>query len=194
MNPSNSPIPSAAAGAYGSGDATESSGTLSEMKTDLTRTARDAAAKVKRAASSTASRAREEVGRYASDKKAVAAGRIDNCGSAMHETARSLEEKDPNIAWFTHQAADKLQDVAEYMRDRDLGALRHDAEEVARRHPAIFFGGMFLAGLVLGNVVKASRRGRADRNFRYDDDETREREEYENQNLVSEAEHAATGM
>jgi hypothetical protein len=29
---------------------------------------------------------------------------------------------------------------------------------MARRHPAMFFGGMFLAGLVVGNIVKASRR------------------------------------
>jgi hypothetical protein len=75
----------------------------------------------------------------------------------MHDTARSLEEQDPNIAWFTHRAADKIQGVADYVRSQDFRALRADAEDVARRHPAVFFGGLFLAGLMLGNVAKAGR-------------------------------------
>jgi hypothetical protein len=44
------------------------------------------------------------------------------------------------------------------MRNRDFTALRYDAENMARRHPGTFFGGMFLAGLIIGNLVKASRR------------------------------------
>jgi hypothetical protein len=48
--------------------------------------------------------------------------------------------------------------VADYLRTRDLNALRRDAEDMARRHPALLFGGLFLTGLVLGNLVKASRR------------------------------------
>jgi hypothetical protein len=159
MNPQNSPTSSASAGGSGSGTrATESGGALTETKHQLAQTARDAAAKVKNAANQTAARAKEEAERFATEKKETAANRIGSYSSAMHETAQSLEEKDPNIAWFSHQAADKLQGIADYMRSRDLGSLRQDAEDIARRHPAAFFGGMFLAGLLIGNVVKASRR------------------------------------
>jgi hypothetical protein len=157
MNPQNSPTPSTPAGGTGTDyGTTESSGTLTETKNKITQTARDAASKVKAAASNTAARAREEAARLASEKKEATVGKIGSYSSAIHETARSLEEKDPNIAWFTHQAADKLQGIADYMRNRDFTALRHDCEDVARRHPAVFFGGMFLAGLILGNIVKAS--------------------------------------
>jgi hypothetical protein len=34
--------------------------------------------------------------------------------------------------------------------------LRHDVEDIARRHPAVFFGGMFVAGLAAARFFKAS--------------------------------------
>jgi hypothetical protein len=132
-------------------------GMLAQAKQTITQGARDAAAKIKSTASDSAARAKQTAERVATEKKETAAGRIGGYSSAMHESARSLEEKDPNIAHFTHQAADRLQAAADYVRGRDFAGLREDAEGWARRHPAAFFGGLFFAGLILGNVVKASR-------------------------------------
>lgn len=140
-----------------SGDA---GGARASAKPGLTATARDAASHLKSAATDTVARAREEAQRVASEKKSTAADRIGNYSSAIHESAKSLEEKDPNIAWFTHRAADRLDQVADYVRNRDFTNVRRDAEDIARRHPALFFGGLFVAGLVLGNVLKASRSTR----------------------------------
>lgn len=159
MNPQNSPTPSVPAGEGSSSGASSSlTGALTETKNKITQTARETASKVKEAASNTADRAKEQAERVATEKKETAANRIGDYSSAIHDSAKSLEEKDPNIAWFTHRAADKLQNVADYMRSRDFSTLRRDAEDIARRHPAAFFGGLFLAGLIVGNVVKASRR------------------------------------
>jgi hypothetical protein len=47
--------------------------------------------------------------------------------------------------------------LATYVRDRDFAGLREDAASLARRHPAAFFGGMCIAGLVLGSVIRAAR-------------------------------------
>src|SRR5690606_21761859 len=85
------------------------------------------------------------------------ADRVGSYSSAIHESARSLEEQDPNIAWLTHRAAEGLESVANYVRDRDFSGLREDAASLARRHPAAFFGGMCIAGLVLGSVIRAAR-------------------------------------
>jgi len=159
MNPQNSPTSSRPPGESDlGGSLAEAGDALASTKNSLKQTARDTAAKVKTAVSDTASRAKEEAERMALEKKGMAADRIGNYSSAIHDSARSLEEKDPNIAWLTHRTADKINQVAEYLRTRDLSGLRQDAEGMARRHPGVFFGGMFLAGLVLGNVVKASRR------------------------------------
>lgn len=136
-----------------------SSGGLAGATQRIKSTARETADHVKQAASSTVARAKEEAGKIASDKRRVAAERIGGYSSAIHDSAKSLEEKDPNIAWFTHRAADRLQSVADYMRERDLRGLRSDAEGIARRHPAAFFGGLFVAGLLVGNLLKASAGG-----------------------------------
>jgi hypothetical protein len=158
MNSQNS-IRSAPAEDMGSGGGAQNSGVLTDTRQKIAQTARDTAAKVKSAASDTVTKARSEASRVATEKKETAANRIGGYSEAIRDTARSIEEKgDPNIAWFTNQAADKLQGVADYMRNSDFACLRGDCEGIARRHPAVFFGGMFFAGLLLGNMMKASRR------------------------------------
>jgi hypothetical protein len=200
MNPQNSSTQSANTGGFEpGGSATDVSGTLSETKNKITQTARDAASKVKGAAGNTTARAKEEAARFAADKKEATASRIGSYSSAMHDTAQSLEEKDPNIAWFTHRAADRLQHVAEYMRNRDFAALRQDAEDMARRHPGAFYGGMFLAGLVVGNLVKASRSKLRENDsggdMGYESNWSRRQRESEmGQPELSDAERAAAGI
>lgn len=164
MNPHNSLGLSAPASDTGpGGGGAQSGGTLAETKQKIAQTARDTAAKVKNATSDTVAKAKDEAQRIATEKKDAAAERLGGYSSAIRDTARAIEEKDPNIAWFTNRAAEKLQSVADYVRDRDFASLRGDCESMARRHPAVFFGGMFFAGLLVGNMMKASRR-------RYDDD------------------------
>lgn len=162
MNPSNVSESQTSQGTAG--------GTVQNAKQSISATARDAATQLKSAASTTTQRAREEAQRIAAEKKTTAADRLGSYSSAIHESAKSLEEQDPNIAWFTHRAADRLQGVADYVRERDFDDLRHDAEDVARRHPALFFGGLFVAGILLGTVLKASgRRLREDSEFASDE-------------------------
>lgn len=155
---------------YGGGDS-GTTGRFSEAKQSIARGARNATQQIKSAASETASRARSEAERMMTDKRDEAANRIGRYSSAIHESARSLENEDPNIAWFTHQAADRLDRVAEYVRSCNYSSVCHDVEDVARRHPALFFGGMFALGLVAGNMMKASRRSEWDDTGSYGSDE-----------------------
>lgn len=156
MNPSNFPNPTS-----GSTNPAGSSGTETSTPSAVSKvaeSARDAATKLKSAASDTAHRAAEKAEAVAGEKKAEAAARVDSYGQAIHDSAKSLEEHDPNIAWLAHRAADRLQDMANYVRERDFAAMRADAENFARRHPAAFFGGICVAGLILGSALKASQR------------------------------------
>ncbi|HVU35909.1 MAG TPA: hypothetical protein VHE61_20885 [Opitutaceae bacterium] len=142
--------------------ATGMGGTMAQAKETVTQTAREAAQRMKSAASDAADRAKSEAQRLATEKKAEAASRIGGYGSAMHESARSLEEQDPNIAWATHRIADRIDRVSDYIRNSDFDQLRADAEGFARRHPMAFFGGLFVAGLVVGNLMKAHRPAEPD--------------------------------
>jgi len=128
-----------------------------EPRSTIAGTAKQATAKVSAAAGEAATRVKEGAERMVQEKKTTVADRVGAYGSAMHDSARSLEQQDPNIAWLTHRAAERLDSLATYVRDRDFAGLREDAASLARRHPAAFFGGMCIAGLVLGSVIRAAR-------------------------------------
>lgn len=128
-----------------------------ESRSTAVKTAREAAAKIRPAAAETAARMKESAEKIATEQKENAADRVAAYGTAIHESANSLEKQDPNIAWLTHRAADRLESVASYVRTRDFRGLREDAEDLAHRHPVAFFGGMCVAGFVLGSVIRAAR-------------------------------------
>lgn len=156
-------IVSAPAGESESGAGSNSStGSFAEAKEKISQTARATAARIKSATGETASRVKTSARNLAQEKKQQAAERIGGYGSAMHDSAKSFEEQDPNIAWATHTVADRLQGVADYVRAADFDQLREDAEDVARRHPVAFFGGMLIGGIVIGNLLKARRPMRDD--------------------------------
>jgi hypothetical protein len=126
---------------------------------------RSAAENVRAKVSETASTLKSKASDAVQEQKRAAADRVGGYSSAIHETADSLEEKDPNIAWFTRRAAERLQGVADYVRDRDFRSLKTDVEDLARRHPVAFFGGLFIAGLIVGNIVKATGKSAPDDQF-----------------------------
>lgn len=166
-------------------DVTSSSATATESSPDwepshdesrAATTLKDTANKAKRAAGNVVSQAREKVSDVADSQKDAAARSIGGYSSALHESAAAMEQQDPNIAHFTHRAAEGLERVAAYVRDSDVNRLRQDAETFARRRPALFMGGMLIAGLVLGNLVKASAQSlgtnnQANNNRKSDDDD-----------------------
>lgn len=168
LHVSNRPCAPAEDENYGGGD-TGTTGKFSEAKQSIARGARNATQHLKTAAADTASRAKASAERVVTDKRDEAASRIGRYSSAIHESARSLESEDPNIAWFTHQAADRLDRVAEYIRSCNYAGVCRDVEDVARRHPALFFGGMFTLGLLAGNMMKASRRTEMEDTFGSDE-------------------------
>ena len=137
-------------------------GKAKEATAKVSAAAGEATAKVSAAAGEAATRVKEGAEKMVQEKKTTVADRVGAYGSAMHDSARSLEQQDPNIAWLTHRAAERLEGLANYVRDRDFAGLRDDAASLARRHPAAFFGGMCIAGLVLGSVIRAARSASQD--------------------------------
>jgi len=192
MNPQNAFTPSTTAG--DSDTSAEKTGPLTDTKNKITQTARDAAAKVKSAATKAKGEAQRMVTEKVTEKKDTTAERIGSYSTAIHDSAKSLEAKDPNIAWFTHRAADRLQGVSDYLRKTDFNGLRGDCENIARRHPAVFFGGMFVAGLLVGNLVKATARRGSDQGENSDEDESPEGQTELAQSDLTAAERNAAGL
>jgi len=103
--------------------------------------------------------ARERTRHFADERKNQLGERIHGYGSAFRRAADKLrDEEDPNIAHYTQMVADRIDQAADYVRSRDAGMLMRDVENLVRRRPEIFFGGMFLAGLVIARFLKASNQ------------------------------------
>jgi hypothetical protein len=168
-SPSDSQIPSGSSDAAcdcGDTPKGESTAATEKITDKIKGAARSTTEQIKSTASQAATRVKETAFQYkdraaeaASERKTEVADQLGRYGSAVHQSAESFEEQDQNIAYFAHRAADRIEGIAGYIRTRDFAGLKRDAEDVARRHPAAFFGGLFVAGLVIGNLLKAKPPG-----------------------------------
>lgn len=76
----------------------------------------------------------------------------------MDENLRS-DEKVPlagATAKYGDTLANQVQQVADYLERKDVRAMMSDVEDFARRNPAIFIGGAFVAGLLVARFLKSS--------------------------------------
>ncbi len=91
------------------------------------------------------------------EQKTAASGSLNTFAHAVRQTADQLEEDDQeSIARYIHRAAAQVENVADYLGRRDLRGLAQDAEQFARREPALFLGGAFTLGLFAARFLKSS--------------------------------------
>jgi hypothetical protein len=125
---------------------------------------RDVTRRVKETASQAAAQAREKATKTAQKQKDMAADHLTALADALNETSQSLKDRDDQaVASLTGSAAKGLEQVSSYVRDRDLAAIFDDVQGWARRHPALFLGGCFLAGTVAARFLKTSAEKRRQR-------------------------------
>jgi hypothetical protein len=121
-------------------------------------TLREAKDKFKEGTQAVAAQARERGTQYFEQNRVRTAERMTRVCERMRETADRFEQDDDDadVARYTRLLAGKLDSAAAYVRQHDFQQLRHDAEDLARRHPAIFFGGLLIVGIAAGRFLKAS--------------------------------------
>lgn len=113
-----------------------------------------------------AGQARDHVQNLVGERKDRAAEQIGSFASSLRDAAQKLQDGDGGattaLGRYATTAADQVDRLSQYLRDRDLNAFVRDAETFARRHPDVFLGGTFIAGLVLARFFKASERRQQD--------------------------------
>jgi hypothetical protein len=138
----------------------ESAGAFSSSSSSTVKqSVRETGEKIMTKAKEVASEAKQQSGQYVAQNRNRAADRIGRIGESLRHTADEFEQdEDPNIAHYVRVMADKIENVATYVRDQDLPDLRRDAESFARQHPVLFYGGLCTLGFAAGRFVKASGR------------------------------------
>lgn len=127
--------------------------------------AKGLASEAKREARDLAGQAKDQVQNLVGERKDRAAEQLGSFAGSLRDAARKLEDGDggiPALGRYAQTAADQVDRVSQYLRDRDLNAFVRDAEIFARRHPDVFLGGAFLAGLIFARFFKASERRHQD--------------------------------
>jgi hypothetical protein len=64
---------------------------------------------------------------------------------------------------LTETLAQQVEQVANYLRNKDARAMRTDLENLARRQPALMLGGALLLGLMGARFIKSSQRDQRNR-------------------------------
>ena len=108
-------------------------------------------------ASSAAEHVRESAGSALRSRKNTTADRLHGVAGSFREVGGRLHEQhDDAVAGLVDFAAEQIDCWSRYLRERDLEDLKQDAESAARRHPAIFLGAAFGAGLLLARFMRSS--------------------------------------
>ena len=105
--------------------------------------------------------ARESAGTSLNDSRHLAADRIGGIASAVRGTSERLRsEHQDRVADLTDSLADNVDRLSTYLRDRNLSDFRRDAEDFARRQPAVAVGIALAIGLIGARFLKSgSGRG-----------------------------------
>jgi ElaB/YqjD/DUF883 family membrane-anchored ribosome-binding protein len=97
------------------------------------------------------------------EKKSNISGGLSNVADSVRTVSQNLKSTDAQnaitstTAKYTDAAARKLENVANYFESNDLRQLMRDAEDFARKNPAVFIGGAAVLGLLAARFLKSSK-------------------------------------
>jgi hypothetical protein len=93
-----------------------------------------------------------------STQKDKATDGIGTVAAAVRQTSQQLRtQQHDTIANYIDQAAQQLEQFSTRLRDKDVGELMRDAQQFAKRRPAVFVTSAFALGLLGARFLKSSR-------------------------------------
>lgn len=90
------------------------------------------------------------------NQKRAAADSLDGWADALRKTAEQLQRDDSYVATFAQRAAEGISSFSGSLRQRDVNTLFEEAQNFARRRPAVFLGGALATGFLLARFLKSS--------------------------------------
>ena len=114
---------------------------------------------IKTAAQSAARQAQEAGRDFVHAQKENLAHKVDEYAGAVRATAERLRNDEGNVlATPAQKAAEQLEQISRYLREKEPADFLDDLESFARRKPEVVFGALFAVGLAAARFFKASRR------------------------------------
>ena len=87
---------------------------------------------------------------------------ISSVAQAVRQSTQQLRDNQHDvIARYVEQAVDRVERVTDQLKNKDVNELMRDAQQFARRNPAVFVGAAFGVGIVAARFLKSSNRSGA---------------------------------
>ncbi len=100
---------------------------------------------------------KEEAERFFDEQKGKLGSKVQRVSKVINQAAHALHAvKADAVAEAVDAAAERVEQASSYIEERTLSDLIADAEDVARRHPGLMLGGLFLTGVLAARFAKAS--------------------------------------
>ena len=100
--------------------------------------------------------AKERVSQTVTQKKDQAAEKVDSVAGALRDVGQKLQAEQMGFGRYAENVAQQADRLSQYLRSHDLESVVRDAQTFARRHPEVFLGGAFVAGMIATRFLKSS--------------------------------------
>lgn len=118
----------------------------------VSETAAMAKEQAKRAAAQVTEQAKTTVDSRLTD----VAGEIGSVASAVRQTTYEIGSENQTVARYGERIAEQLEGISSYLNEKGVEDVLTDLQDFARRKPAVFLGGAFMLGMVVGRFVRSS--------------------------------------
>jgi len=79
---------------------------------------------------------------------------LEQVASAVRESGNQIRPQRPEIAGIADTGAQRIEELANTLREKEPREILDDVEQFARRQPALVIGGGLLAGLAIGRILR----------------------------------------
>jgi ElaB/YqjD/DUF883 family membrane-anchored ribosome-binding protein len=137
--------------------------TAQQIKGDIQAQATEIAGEAKQQAGELFGQAKEQATNAFTQQREQAVSGLSSLADALRSTAQSLKESNDGahagIGQFVDDAAERLAQSADFLRDKDANELLHDVQDFARKQPLAFVGAAFSVGIVAARLLKGTSSG-----------------------------------
>jgi hypothetical protein len=103
-------------------------------------------------------RVREGATSQLSAQKDRATDGIGSVAQAVRQSTQHLRDNQhETIAQYVEQSANQLEQFSSRLKEKDVSELLRDAQDLAKKRPAVFIGSAFAIGLIGARFLKSSR-------------------------------------
>lgn len=139
--------------------------TVTELAEQTQEQASETIAQVSEQVTATIGEVRQQATTTFTQQRDPAVSSLSVLADALRDTGRNLEQRQgvnaqdapvAGLAPFIEEAADRLTQSAEFLKDKDISGLFDEAQRLARKQPGLFLASMFGIGLAGARLLKGA--------------------------------------